>query len=270
MKFIFPILAILACAAAAFFSLTESEKFESVQKARLEDIATNKAVTAKADAADTKILEEKSILATAKDNLALVTQSVSALTSDSATLKRDATKVDDELATQEGEIVELNKTLEEVNKIIVSLDGDDVDIDTLPDKIVEIEEDIKTKGIKVEELDTLIGASEVTLASKQKAVSSLVKRKIARSERISRNAMTARVTAVNQDWGFLVIGAGSNSGVTPQTTLLVTRDGRLIGKVNPSSIEPTQTVAEIDLKSLAPGVRIQSGDQVILAKPAGN
>jgi hypothetical protein len=82
--------------------------------------------------------------------------------------------------------------------------------------------------------------------------------------------MEARVTAVNHDWGFLVIGAGSNSGFSPQTSLLVKRDGRLIGKVNPSAIEPTQTIAEIDLKALAPGVRIQPGDSVILAKPAGN
>jgi len=270
MKFIFPLLAILVCGGAAFFTWSESEKFESVQKSRLEDIATNKAVTAKADAADTKILEEKAILATAKDNLALVTQSVSALTSDSATLNKDVAKLDDELAAQEVEFVQLNKTLEEVNKIIASLGGDDVDIDTLPDKIVEIEEDIKAKRTKVEELETLIEGAKTSLATKEKAVDSLVKRKTARSERISRNAMTARVTAVNQDWGFLVIGAGSNSGFTPQTTLLVTRDGRLIGKVKPSAIEPTQTIAKIDLKSLAPGVRLQPGDQVILAKPAGN
>ena len=95
-------------------------------------------------------------------------------------------------------------------------------------------------------------------------------RKAARNKRIDRNAMEARVTAVNQDWGFLVIGAGSNSGFTPQTTLLVKRDGRLIGRVNPSAIEPTQTIAEIDLKSLAPGVRLQAGDRVIVSKPAGN
>jgi orotidine-5'-phosphate decarboxylase len=50
----------------------------------------------------------------------------------------------------------------------------------------------------------------------------------------------------------------------------VKRDGRLIGKVNPSSIEPTQTIAEIDFKTISPGVRIQPGDSVILAKPASN
>ena len=80
----------------------------------------------------------------------------------------------------------------------------------------------------------------------------------------------AVVTAVNQDWGFLVIGAGSNSGFTPQSSLIVQRNGRRVGRVRPSSIEPTQTIAEIDLDSLATGVRIQPGDRVILATPTSN
>ena len=83
--------------------------------------------------------------------------------------------------------------------------------------------------------------------------------------RIGRNAMEAVVTAVNQDWGFLVIGAGSNSGFSPQTSMLVMRDGRLIARVRPSSIEPNQTIAEIDFKSMPRG-RIQPGDRVMLSQ----
>ena len=50
----------------------------------------------------------------------------------------------------------------------------------------------------------------------------------------------------------------------------VERDGLKIGRVRPSSIEPTQTIAEIDLKSLSSGVRLQPGDRVILATPSSN
>jgi hypothetical protein len=78
------------------------------------------------------------------------------------------------------------------------------------------------------------------------------------------------VSAVNDDWGFVIIGAGSSTGFTPQTKLLVKRDGRLIAEVKPSSIEPSQTIAEIDPETLAPGARIQPGDRVILANPATN
>ncbi len=269
MKFIFPILAILVCLGAAYFTWTQSEKFLVVQDARLVAIETNVQVTATADKADADIVTEKALLEDSKNALALVTQSVSALESDAITLKRDLAKLDSELEGQEAEFAELQKALEEVQKIFADL-GEDVDIDNLPEKIAEIEEDIKVKRTKVEELETLIEGAKTKLEAKQADVQRLVERKSARNQRIARNAIEARVTAVNQDWGFLVIGAGSNSGFTPQTTLLVKRDGRLIGRVNPSAIEPTQTIAEIDMKSLSPGVRIQPGDSVMLAKPTSN
>lgn len=269
MKFIFPILAILVCAGAAYFTLTESEKFETVQGERLEAISTNKVVTANADAADIKIGNEKELLETSKNNLAVAKASVAALESDATTLKSDLSRLDGDLASQDAELEAVKKTMEQVQKVLGDLGGD-VTIENLPEKISGIEEDIKTKRAKVEELDTLIEGAKSSLANKQDEVQRLVERKESRNSRIRRNAMEARVTAVNQDWGFLVIGAGSNSGFTPQTALLVKRDGRLIGRVNPSAIEPTQTIAEIDMKTLSPGVRIQPGDRVILAKPASN
>jgi hypothetical protein len=145
-----------------------------------------------------------------------------------------------------------------------------VTLDTLPDKIQQIDDDKKAKQTKLEELEVLVGGAEKSLATSSAELDRLTKRMIERNVRIGRNSMDAVVTAVNQDWGFLVIGAGSNSGFTPQTGLLVERDGRKIGRVRPSAIEPTQTIAEIDLGSLSSGVRLQPGDRVILAQPVAN
>lgn len=192
-----------------------------------------------------------------------------ALESTGNALKNESAKLDADIAGQDAEFAVLKKAIEEVQEVLKGLGGD-VTLENLPDKVNEIQEDIKTKRAKLEELETLVGGSKATLSTKQAEVQRLVERNDVRARRISGNAMEARVTAVNHDWGFLVIGAGSNSGFTPQTSLLVKRDGRLIGKVNPSAIEKTQTIAEIDLKALAPGVRIQPGDSVILANPARN
>jgi hypothetical protein len=271
MKFVFPILVILVCGAAAYFSLTQSDKFQECQNKRLLAISTNKTVTASADKADTEIENEQALLEESKKNLEIVTASVQALESDATRLKNELVKVDADLAAQDEEKKQLDNALDEVKKIFADMNlGDDVNEDNLGDKIAEIDEDIKAKRANMEELDALVDGAKKSLAGKQEAVARLVVRKDARDTRISRNAMEARVTAVDSDWGFLVIGAGANSGFTPQTTLLVKRDGRLIGKVNPSAIEPTQTIAEIDFKTISPGVRIQPGDSVILAKPASN
>jgi len=271
MKFIFPILSILICGAAAYFSYDQSQKFQENQDARLLAISTNKSVTASADKADIEIENEQELLEESKKNRDIVTASVQSLESDATRLKSELGKVDDELGLQDVEKEQLNKALEQVQKIFVDMNlGDDVNIDNLAEKISEIDEDIKTKRAKNEELEALIEGVKKSLANKQNELASLASRKVARNTRIGLNALEARVTAVDSDWGFLVIGAGANSGFTPQTTLLVMRDGRLIGKVNPSAIEPTQTIAEIDLKSIATGVRIQPGDSVIIAKPAVN
>ena len=101
MKFVFPILAILVCGAAAYFSFTLSNKFQENQDARLLAIATNKTVTASADKADTEIEEEQALLEDSKKNLDIVTASVQALESDATRLKNELGKVDADLAAQQ-------------------------------------------------------------------------------------------------------------------------------------------------------------------------
>ena len=269
MKAIPYFLAILVAAGAAFFSFSHSGKFQDLQKERLSTIDSNKQTTAKADAADKNIKDEKALLVASQDKQELVTQSISTLKAAGSALKSDVSKLDSEIEVQNGEFTQLEKALEEVNKTLAGLGGG-VTLDNLAEKIAEIEQSKKDKQAKFDELQTLVGGAEKSLATNRAEADRLVTRGIERNSRISRNSMEAVVTAVNQEWGFLVIGAGSNSGFTPQTSLLVERDGRKIGRVRPSSIEPTQTIAEIDLESLAAGVRLQPGDRVILATPTSN
>ena len=269
MKPILYAVVIVAACGAAYFSFDQSNKFAALEKDRLETIDNTKQTTASADAADTEIKKEKALLAASQEKQELLTQSVSSLKSAGSSLSNDVAKSKEDLKGQDEEFAQLEKALAEVNNILAALGGG-VTLDTLPEKIQQIEDDKKAKQTKLEELEVLVTGAEKTLVTSRAEVDRLAKRMIERSSRISRNSMEAVVTAVNQDWGFLVIGAGSNSGFTPQTSLLVERDGRKIGRVRPSSVEPTQTIAEIDLESLAPGVRIQPGDRVILAKPLSN
>lgn len=269
MKAILYVVAILAACGAAVFSFSQYSKFGAIEKDRIEAISSNKKVTASADAADKEIKDLKAKLGASQEKQELMTQSVSSLKSSGSALANDNAKLDEDLKAQDEELAQLDKALAEVNSILATLGGG-VTLETLPEKIQQIEDDKSARQKKFEELETLAGGAEKSLASGRAELDRLAKRMIDRGARIGRNSMEAVVTAVNQDWGFVVIGAGSNSGFTPQTVLLVERDGRMIGRVRPSSIEPTQTIAEIDLESLASGVRLQPGDRVILAKPTSN
>lgn len=269
MKLVTNIVLILAAGAAAFFSFNLSDKFQKEQAVRLEKKADEAKTTTEADATEKNLKNERSALADATRQRDEIDQAVAALKSNEASLKRDIAGVDSNLATQQSELAELDKALVEVQTMLKDLGGN-ITIDNLGDEIVKIEESAKTKKARSEELLTLIEGAQKKIASSKSESERLSARATESSVRISRNAMEAVVTAVNQDWGFLVIGAGSNSGFTPQTALLVKRDGKLIGRVRPTAIEATQTIADIDLESLAPGVRIQPGDRVMLATPAAN
>jgi hypothetical protein len=269
MKAILYVVAILVAGGAAYFTLEHSRKFEELQSVRLKTLEDNKTISANADVKENELKKEKAVLVTSEEKRELLTQSISALKSTGSSLERDASELDNTLKGQKAEFEELEKTLAEVSAILKDL-GEDVDLGSLSEKIEQIEEDKKARVVKLDELETLATSTEKQLASNRAESDRLMKREIERNARIARNSLEAVVTAVNHDWGFLVIGAGSNSGFTPQTGLIVQRDGRMIGRVRPSSIEPTQTIAEIDFKSLASGVRLQPGDRVMLAKPITN
>lgn len=269
MKAILYVVVILVAGGASFFSYDLSKKYTVLEAERVETIAKEKKATADSDVADQKIKAEKALLAASKEREELLNQSVSSLSATATSLAADSSRLDDDMKVQNGEFAELNKALEEVNTILADLGGG-VTLDTLSEKIQQIEDDKTAKQQKFEELEALVAGGKKSLAGSRTEMDRLTKRMVERNSRIGQNSLEAVVTAVNPEWGFVVIGAGSNSGFTPQTSLIVQRDGRMIGRVQPSAIEPMQTIAEVDFKALPSGVRLQPGDRVILSKPTAN
>jgi len=269
MKVVFNVLLIVAAGAAAFFSFSQSQKFADQQTTRLEKKAEEEKVRAEAGATEKERDNERTALNDANKQREDLNSSLAALKAAESSIKRDIASVESTLATQQQELTDLNKAVEELNKLLADMGGN-VTIDNIGDEVAKLESNVKAKKARMEELTALIDGAQKKIASTRGESKRLSDRATESSVRISRNAMEAVVTAVNQDWGFLVIGAGSNSGFTPQTSLLVKRDGKLIGRVKPTSIEATQTIADIELESLAPGVLIQPGDRVIVAQPATN
>ncbi|MFT3991038.1 MAG: hypothetical protein QM680_06465 [Luteolibacter sp.] len=267
MKAIFLALAILAAGGAAVFSYMESTKITEILAKRQQSEDETKVLSTKIDKADKKIEAEKAKIAEAVTTKESVTQNVSALKSSGASLKRDLTALEAEEKAQEGQIGQLNKAIEELSGLVSGL-GEGITIDNLASKIQEINDKKKEKETKLEETKTLAEAAAKAAAVSRAESDRLNKRNQERIANVRFNASESVITAVNADWGFVVIGAGTNSGFKPQAPLFVERDGRYIGKVIPSSVERTQTIAEIDSSSLATGVRLQPGDRVIVGKPA--
>ncbi|MDA7868072.1 hypothetical protein N9A62_03650, partial [Akkermansiaceae bacterium] len=107
--------------------------------------------------------------------------------------------------------------------------------------------------------------------AKNLAETSRIVEKINQSiERVEGNTFQATIVAVDNDWNFVVIGAGEKSGLTGDSKLLIQRNGRLLGKLLISKLEPNSAVADVEPGSLKNGVALQPGDQVILESVRSN
>jgi hypothetical protein len=80
-----------------------------------------------------------------------------------------------------------------------------------------------------------------------------------------RTGLRGTVLAANQAYNFVVLNLGARQGVEPNAEMLVLRDGTLIGKIRISSVEPATAIGDIITSTLARGVQVQPGDNVIYA-----
>lgn len=267
MKALFHILTLLAAGGAGFFSYQNLGKFKEQQEQKNVLISENTTKKREISSMDAQLQKEIVDRDAANKDRTDVQFSVDTLKSSENTLRSKLTAVDSELAEQKSKFEELDKIRAKVAGI---LDGVGVELEELPAEVVKFEQERKDKTEELEELKSNVESAKKLVEGNVADIGRLTERDAARSARIRRNALQSVVRSVNEDYGFVVIGAGSNTGFTPQTKLLVLRDGRLIAEVKPSAIEPSQTIAEIDLDTIAPGARIQPGDRVILAEGVGN
>ncbi|MEM9238084.1 MAG: hypothetical protein AAGB14_15030 [Verrucomicrobiota bacterium] len=271
MKAILYVVALLAIGGAAFFSNANKGKMEEQQKARHGLIEDNKRVSATADKTQKELNTETDNLKTAREEKAEVEQNIDKLKSDESTNQRELADLDGTLEEQQEQLEQAKEAVAKVQEFLQKIDpGREVAIDDIPVIIKDLEDQKKVLVQEIGELETTIESAQKSVDSNRAEIVRLGKREEERNARFARNAMESVITAVDQDWGFVVVGSGSRSGFTPQTRLTVMRGGRAIAEVRPSSIEATQTIAEIDWDTVSPGVRLQPGDRVILTKAATN
>ncbi len=269
MKFVFLFLTIAITAVASYFTVQQTEKFQAIQDLRITTNETIVVVSANIDDRLAKIAIEEENKKVAEGERSVAQASVANFKAENNSIENQVGTLDVKIAAQEVQLGELKQVVAGVKEEFSQVNIE-VTLSTINDDFKTLTTSIETKQGTDKGLDESIASEEKKLADKRAEIDRQNGRIQARDLRIRQNEIEARVTAVNHDWGFIVIGAGTNSGFAPDTKLLIKRDGKLIGTVKPSSIEPTQTIADIDFSSLSPGVRFQPGDEVMLAKPAPN
>ncbi|MDG2122632.1 MAG: hypothetical protein P8J87_02980 [Verrucomicrobiales bacterium] len=223
---------------------------------------------------------------TEKDSLNADTK---ALIADANELTEDTKKVHDDSNTIEDEkdianegVKETNNKIEQVaQQIKIRQDSitkaeneitamrqqlapfDGITIENLNQKLEDMKLGIADKEVEISELEKVIEVSQGKVAQNRDAIRGYSDAQSKRNASITLNGSEATITAVNGDWGFVVVNAGKNKGVPTDARLMIKRGTEHIGQLRIVSIEPSMLVANIVQDSLKRGVTVIPGDRVV-------
>lgn len=270
MKAILYVIAIAAIGAGGWFSYDSMSKFQKLQDARVQLDKENEARKAnikdtdkKANAMEVEREAAKKSLAEAEANLGLMKEK-----NDLA--KKQAASWTSKIAEQKEEIDKVQNLITQIKKTFAEQLGGEVKLDQIPGLVKQLEENLKDANKKLEELETNVGAAKARVARNEEQIQDLNGRIAKRANRIRGNSAEGHITAVNHDWGFVTVRVPGNMPITTASKLLVKRGSRYIGDLKINAIEGSRVIADIDYKSMAPGMVVQPGDSVVLTKPVTN
>lgn len=265
MKSLFYALALVAIGAAGFFGWSAKEKYTQQLADRDELIASNKRLSQ-----NIKDKELEKAEATEAKKIALQSEADAKAGLEAA--KAKATEYASTLDSVSGELEVAAARMKEIDDSIEALKGQfpGIELDEVEGIVKDMESKLK-KLIAEEEDSMLIKTKLEESVAKNLAENSRVNEKINDSiKRVEGNTFQATITAVDNDWNFVVIGAGEKSGLSGDSKLLVQRNGRLLGKLLISQLEPNSAIANVEPGSLRVGVALRPGDQVILETVRSN
>jgi len=183
-------------------------------------------------------------------------------------VKAELSLTNDELTRKNREMQDLTakfdgmkSRLQELELIKDQLNGKT--IEDVQQEYAMLQKTLTDKQQERRDLEQEIIVVQGDVEKNEQRISQLEEEELLRRKKIALNAMEAMVIAINRDYGFVIVNAGSDVGVTPDSSLLVQRDVDRIGRLRIVSVEPSVTVADIIPGSVTPGAQIKVRDRVI-------
>jgi uncharacterized coiled-coil protein SlyX len=249
---IFLIAAAVLLVLAAGLGFLNKGKLSAKQAALATAAASQSAAEAQARKA---VLDEKKAEGTARD----ATSRLSDLQGSLATTNKqltDLTAQTDEIkksvADKDAQIAQLNdriKTLGTAPVTPVANPAADSQLNEAKTQLAEL------NAVK-DGLQAQLKAAQSQLASAQKSIT-------ARETGAAMLGLRGQILAVDRNWNFVVLNLGNRNGVSGNATLIVQRGASMVGRVRITSVEPSQSIADIVPNSVPAGVSVQPGDTVV-------
>ena len=256
-------LSVLVAGAAAYFSFEVKKDLEAEIALFADAQNRKKTVEESEDTTKGTLKETKATLGEAEKLNAELISDMELMKSKEGLFNKSKEKAQVKIDEAEARLADFAKVKAEIDE---QLKGVNVAWAQIPAEIKRQQEVRKKRGDDLDLLNEHIAKLTKDVADKRASNTRESDRLSKIRTKIARNAKVGAITSVNSTWGFVIVNLGTNnSNVTPQSKLLVTRNGRLLGRLTPNSVEASQTVCDLNARDINPGVRIQPGDQVTLA-----
>ena len=189
---------------------------------------------------------------------------------------------EEEAETLRGELIDTNDKLKGAMQFgaMQKARGDELDTEltTTKAELIEAQRDIQAwEGLGVtrqfvitmkdrlndahEEIAAITGEKEILIRQLDQIKYELSRFVGPNQKVVMRDGIEGSILSVDPDWGFVVINVGEQDGVRENGELMVSRGGKLVGKVQISSVENDRSIANV-----MPGwlqTDIQVGDEVL-------
>ena len=192
------------------------------------------------DTLNSQLGEARTDLDKAKEELAAAQEQVTTIQTEMDQLKQDSEAKDTRIAELEQQATSPAEG---------SAEPSDVDNAELQARLTELE----TVNQQLQDQNTGLSTQIAELRRKEDG----------RQKLQMRQGLTGTILAVNQAWNFVVLSLGDRQGVVPNAEMLVQRDGKFLGKVRVTSVEPSTSIADILVRTVPRGLSVMPGDRVI-------
>jgi hypothetical protein len=247
--------ALLLCAAAIFGALNVAKV--KTLRSTVADASTVRALAEQDHVRKEKELKAReSAIAAEQTKLAEREGKTGASESQLTQILNEKTQLETKLQDKEGEILALQKQIEEKHPGWVNPGAPST---------VELQAQLDDARQQLDGAEREKSLLSEKLQSVKERSTQLEDEKKRRAFARGKVGVRGTVLAVNQAYNFVVLNLGGRNGVETHSEMLVVRDGTFIGKIRISSVEPATAIGDIITSTLARGVQVQPGDIVIYA-----
>lgn len=253
------LLAALGSAGLAFMVRT------SIKEARLHKDSQNR----KALAIHNEIREKNNpAITTLNDQITEVAKNAKNEELSTKSLKAEIKSKQDEVDAVKKETESLVNKKQQIQEEINRIAGGIGTPEEIAAKMETLKKDNDAKVQEIEQVNKELDIAKRAATDNQQQLARLRQAQTERTRSIGLASRTGTISAVNPDFGFVIITSGQNQGVTNESRLLVKRGTQYIGKLKVAQVNANQTIADISSKSITPGFAIQPGDEVVFENSA--